>query len=401
VDETNDLYDISFKGQLEYALFKNLDAKFGFEYKDLETSLQQESPGGVVDVDRNRRYSTAYLSLDWEPVKNWKIEPGLRYNLFSADKNFQDWAPRLAAKYRLTETINLKASTGIYYQYLQKIPRPFIADIWTTSDKFHDRSKAVHYILGFQKEVADNISLEIEGYYKDYKNLYSLKNFFIDVKPEDYDMTGRPIFTNTRGLFDRGDGSSKGIEFLLRKRYGSLNGWLAYSLARTEYKFDGINQDKVYEPRHDRTHVVNAVLNLDIKNALREIRGEAWQNDKNKWKFGLIFVYTSGQPITLTSSTYFGTSIPDQDYTQMFLYPTSINNFRLPAYSRLDLSLTYEKKFKSWSMAPYLQVFNIGNRENVWFIQYESEEKENQIIQEVETFNMFPMLPTLGIKFNF
>ncbi len=401
VDETNNLFDVSFKGQLEYAISNKLEAKFGFEYKNLETSLQQESPGGIVDVDRSHKYYTGYLALNWEPVKNWIIEPGIRYNSFSADKNFMDWAPRFSTKYRLTETINLKASTGIFYQYLQKIPRPFIADIWTTSDKYHDRSMAGHFILGFQKEIANNISLEVEGYYKDYKNLYSLKNYFLDVQPSEYDITGRPIYTSTRGLFDRGDGNSKGVEFLLRKRFGSINGWLAYSLARTEYKFDGINQEKVYEPRHDRTHVINAVINMDIKNALRELRGEAYQNDKNKWKFGLNFVYSSGQPITLTSSTYFGTSIPDQDYTQMFLYPASINNFRLPDYIRLDLSLTYERQFKSWAMAPYLQIFNIGSRENVWFIQYTSEETENQIIQDVETFNMFPLLPTLGVKFNF
>ena len=401
VDEKNELLDLGVKGQLEYALSRKLDAKFGFEQKNLNGSLQQESPGGVVDVDRDRKFYTGYLSFNWKPSADWMIEPGLRYNLFSSDKDFSDWAPRFSASYRLTETINLKASGGIYYQYLQKIPRPFIADIWTSSDKFHDRSKAVHYILGFQKEIAKNISLEVEGYYKDYKNLYSLKNYFLDVEPSGYDDSGRPIFTETRGLFDRGDGNSVGVELLLRKRFGSVNGWLAYSLARTRYVVDGINREKPFEPRHDRTHVVNAVLNMDIKNAIRELQGKAWQHDKNSWKLGLNFIYTSGQPITLTSSTYYASNIPDQNFSELFLYPTTINSFRLPDYIRLDLSLTYRHRFNSWAIEPYLQVFNIGNRENVWFIQYDSEEKDNQIIQEVDTFNMFPLLPTIGVKFDF
>ena len=399
--ETNDLADLSFKGQLEYALSKSVDARFGFEYKSLQTSLQQDNPGGVVDVDRDREFYTGYVSLNWKPTPDWMITPGMRYNVFASDKTFQDWAPRFSAKYRLTENINLKASTGVYYQYLQKIPRPFIADIWTTSDKYHDRSKAVHYILGFQYEVAQNLSFELETYYKTYQNLYSLKNYFLDFEPSRYDESGRPVFTETKGLFDRGDGYSTGIELLLRKRYGSVNGWLAYSLARTEYTTEGINQENSYAPRHDRTHVVNAVINVDINNALREWQGKAPTSGKSNWKLGMNFVYTSGQPITLPSSTYYGAGIPDQDYEHLLLYPTAINRYRLPDYIRLDLSLTWKRRFKHWSMAPYLQIFNVGNRKNVWFVQYDSEETENQITQKVETFNMFPLLPTLGIRFEF
>jgi hypothetical protein len=401
VEETNDLFDVSFKGQGEYTLFNNFHSKFGFEIKNLETIYQSDSPGGIVDLDRQRSLYTGYLSFIWNPTPDWYIEPGVRYNYFVAEKVFQDWAPRFAAKYRLTETINLKASTGIYYQYLNKIPRPFIADIWTTSDIYYNRSQATHYIIGFQKEIANNISLEIEAYYKEYKNLYSLKNYFLDFEPSAYDARGRPIYTETNGLFDRGDGNSKGIEFLFRKRYGTINGWVAYSLAQTEYIVDQINQENPFEPRHDRTHVINAVMNLDIRNALRFLRREGFKYDRARWLFGMNFVYSSGQPITLTSSTYYSNSVPDQNFNQLFLYPTAINIFRLPAYSRLDLSLTYEHHYESWVLAPYIQIFNIGNRENVWFIQYENDETDDKIVQTVDTFNMFPLLPTIGVRVKF
>ncbi len=399
--ETNNLFDLSFKGQLEYAFNKELSTRFGFEHKDLNTNLQQDNPGGVVDIERDRQSSTGYLSFDWKPTPNWLIEPGIRFNRFASDKTFLDWAPRFAAKYRLTETINLKASTGIFYQYLHKIPRPFIADIWTTSDKFHDRSKSIHYILGFQKEVANNLSLEVEAYYKDYQNLYSLKNYFLDFEPTYYDDKGRPVYTKTEGLFDRGSGNSIGLELLLRKRFGSLNGWLAYSLAQTEYTVEGINGGKPFPPRHDRTHVINAVVNLDLKNAIREMQGRSFVNDKGKWKFGFNFVYTSGQPITLPSSTYYGTTVPDQPNPGLSLYPTDINEYRLPDYIRLDLSLSYRRQFKNWSLAPYAQVFNAGGRENVWFISYEGEETEDQVTQTVETFNMLPTLYSFGVKLEF
>ncbi len=402
LEEQNDLADLSFKGKMEYALSKKLQGRFGFEQKNLSTVMQQDSPGGILDIDRRRSYFSAYAALQYRPTMRWLFEGGLRYNRFNTERTFNDWAPRLSMKYRLSKTINLKASTGVYYQYLHKIPRPFIADIWTTSDNNYDRSQAVHYILGFQKEVANNLELEVETYYKSYSNLYSLKNYFLDFEPSSYDKTGRPVYTDTKGLLDRGDGYSMGLELLLRKRYGSVTGWLAYSLARTEYTVEEINQEKPFEPRHDRTHVVNLVLSIDVKNVGRELTGQAVSyNDSSRWLAGINFVYTSGQPITLTSSTYMGTSVPDQDYNRLFLYPTSINNFRLPAYIRLDISLSYEMRFRQWVMTPYLQIINIGNRENVWFIQYENEELNDKIIQTVDTFDMFPLLPTIGVKFDF
>ena len=401
VHEENDIIDIGIKGQFEYFISQELSSKFGFENKNIKNIYQQNSPGGIIDINRDRNSFSGYVSLPYTPTPDWHIEPGLRYNFFYAEREFHDWAPRLAIKYRLTETMNINGSAGVYYQYLHKVPRPFIADIWLTSDKHYNRSRANHYIVGFQKEIANNISLEIESYYKEYQNLYSLKNYILDFTPSEYDARGRPIYTETDGLFDRGDGSSIGLEILLRKRYGAINGWLAYSLAQTQYVVDGINRGKSYEPRHDRTHVVNAVLNMDIKNILRFFRNEPYLNERVHWKFGMNFVYSSGQPITLTSSTYYSTDTPDQDYDQLFLYPTSINNFRLPSYIRMDLSLTYVHHYESWTLAPYIQIFNIGNRENVWFIEYQNEEKADRIIQTVETTNMFPILPTIGVKVDF
>jgi hypothetical protein len=401
IDETNTVKDITGKGQFEYALAKSIGAQFGFEYKHLNINFSQESSNAIVDMGSPQDYIALYLSARWHPGKRWVIEPGLRFNSFKSSKNFQDWAPRFAVKYRLNETINLKASSGIYYQYLQKIPRPFFADIWTASDNNYDRSRSRHFIAGFQKEIADNLALEIEGYYKDYNNLYSLNNYYVDFKPQKYDKEGKPIYTSTCGLFNRGDGYSYGVEFILRKNYGSLSGWLAYSLSRTDYLIDNINHNRYFEPRHDRTHVINFVFNIDIKNALRELSGKPYRIDKTRWKLGANFVYSSGQPITLTSSTYYAGSTPDQPYEQLFLYPTSINNFRLPPYIRLDLSLRYEIQHIKWKMSPYLQIFNIGNRENVWFIQYENEVKNNRINQTVTTTDMFPILPTIGIRFNF
>ena len=122
------------------------------------------------------------------------------------------------------------------------------------------------------------------------------------------------------------------------------------------------------------------------------------------------FVYTSGQPITVPSSVYSASTLPDLGgslgqgpggFQNFSVYPSTINSYRLPPYVRMDVSLTYTKQYDGWSLAPYLQIFNVGNRKNIWFIQYEDESTDEAIIQNVNTSGMLPLLPTLGVNIEF
>jgi len=109
-------------------------------------------------------------------------------------------------------------------------------------------------------------------------------------------------------------------------------------------------------------------------------------------------VLATGQPITQPTSGYYIRTFPDRDTNVPFeFYPSDINNIRLPHYARLDLSLTWEKHYNGWSLYPYLQFFNIGNRGNVWFLTYDLEGSA----QTVEPEYMFPILPTLGVRVEF
>ena len=126
-------------------------------------------------------------------------------------------------------------------------------------------------------------------------------------------------------------------------------------------------------------------------------RGAAPTNHRSNWKFGFTFIYASGQPITLPGSSYFITALPDRPNSEYELFPSIINDFRLPHYARMDVSVTYERHFRGWSIFPYLQIINIGNRKNVWFIDHDL----NGFEAETDVINMFPIIPTLGVNFKF
>jgi hypothetical protein len=138
-------------------------------------------------------------------------------------------------------------------------------------------------------------------------------------------------------------------------------------------------------PRHDRTSTINAMVNYDL------IQG------KNKLILGSNFVYSTGQPLTEPGSAYLSASGPFDDQKNVHYAPTKINNIRLPDYIRMDLSLSYQIQYSGWMMAPYLQIYNIGNRGNVWFISYGYEDGK----PDIEEQYMLPFLPTMGVNFTF
>ncbi len=409
--ENNKIDDLTLKGYLEYAKSSRLFFKTGFEQKNIHGTYYEEFPGGLSDVNRYVYHTAAFVETEWKPTRLWDMNIGLRYNYFNSERTFQNVAPRFALKYRLTETSNLKFASGVYYQYLHRIPRGFFTSLWTTSDKYQGASRAYHLISGYQKELSRNFSLDAEVYYKKYHHIYAYNhNALVDLEPVGHTADGRAIYGNTKGLFLHGNGQSVGLEVLLKKDNGPVSGWLGYSLAHTQYTFDGINRDKPFAPRHDRLHTINLVAHMDVNRSLAALRKKVYHPGKSRWLISLNLVYMSGQPLTVPSSAYLTNYFPDldsylantrqggEDYS---IYPSAINAYRLPYYGRIDLSITYEKKYASWQLSPYLQIYNTFNRQNVWFIRYTDESTGDEVIQKPKTIYMLPFLPTIGVTVTF
>ena len=383
---------------MEYHYSNNLNFNFGFEQKLLNLQYTTKQPSIEVRIEPTLSNFVAYLSTGWKPKPSWDIKTGLRFNFFNADKNYTTLAPRLAVKHRLDDKSTLKFSTGLYHQFLHRIPRFFIADIWTASGEELRPSSSTHIVLGYQRELADYWQFEVETYFKTYKDIYSYdQNFITDLEATKFNEKGDPIFQSAEPLLDRGKGNSLGFEVLLRRDVGLVTGWAGYSFATTEYTIKTINQGNAFEPRHDRKHTINLVSNIDIDNSIRWIYDRPIQQDSSRWSLGVNFVFSTGQPITEPGSAYLGITTPNDPSRNVVFHPTEINQVRLPVYARLDLSLTWTLLYDSWKMSPYLQIYNIGNRKNVWFASY----NYTNGVPDYEEQYMFPLLPTIGVNFEF
>lgn len=410
--EINKIRDLTVKGNLEYAWSQEHSLRFGFESKFLKPTYLSESSDVYVDIHDTRTHLSGYIQEQYKPAEAWLFEAGLRLDHFSADKTFTDFSPRLVAKYNIDDLQNIKLSAGVYRQYIQRVPRFFIGDIWVTSDRYIPPSRSNHYILGYERVISDGVTLQAEVFFKTYRNLNAYKKFFLaDIVSEGRDDQGRTLYTSTRGLFNTGNGTSTGFEALLKKDLGIATGWIGYTYSSTDYTFGGINRGKTFHPRHDRSHTLNGILNTELEKAWAALWGTTPETKNSRWILGVNFVYSTGQPITTPASAYLAGSLPDSGTDGLeegggnigfSLYPGAINSSRLPDYIRADISLTWEKKYETWSMAPYLQIFNAGNRQNVWFITYSDDSRETtQVSPKIEKVSMFPLIPTLGITFNF
>jgi hypothetical protein len=378
--ENNDLKDYSFKSDYELDFSDKSQLQFGVfgTYFDIDYSYAQNDSTTVLDKHNRASLTGAYLQ---NKFKFWNerilVVPGIRTSYFETTKQFY-YEPRATVSVTLTEKLTLKGATGKYYQFANKVTREDILsgsrDFWLLSDGTSiPVSSAIHYIGGLSYETPKYL-FSAEGYYKQISNIteYSLR------------FNASPGGVSYNENFFTGKGDSKGIEFLVQKKAGKLNGWVSYTFGEARNKFD-VYSDSYYYANQDVTHEFKAVLLYKYK----------------RWDFSATWVYATGRPYTAPSGAYTITLLDGS--TQDFFTVTSKNGLRLPDYHRCDISVNYKllhgvKGDKRRREIGYVgfSVFNLYNRTNTWYKQYSIEEGE-VIETDVNYLGITPNI-TLSLK---
>lgn len=296
----------------------------------------------------------------------------VRYQSGEFAKTYFNLEPRASINYMLTESSSIKAGYSRSAQYLHLMSNSNTGnptDLWIPSSEIVKPQIADQFTLGYYKNFSDNkYEFSAEVYYKDMQNQIDYKN-------------GAQLNVNTQIeselLF--GVGRAYGIELFFKKRYGRFNGWLGYTLSRTERKINGINNGDWYVSRYDRTHDVSAVAMYDLT---------------KRWTISAVWVYNTGNAVTYPAGKY---NIDGKTY----FYYTDRNASRMPAYHRLDLGATYTKITKkgresSWAFS----IYNAYNRYNPFSIAFEQNEINTQQTQAVQT-SLFGIVPSITYNFKF
>jgi hypothetical protein len=350
--EDNNLNDYAFRWDWEWkpSLYHNIGFGVSGNYFDIKYDYIQNDTSTVLARDDQGILTAFYVQSQSTLFEKLIVSPGLRTSYFDQTNQLY-WEPRLQVQYLLNDQIKLKAATGRFYQFANRIIREDIAqgsrDFWVLSDGQNvPVGRSDHLILGTSYETNDYL-FDIEGYYKildeitEYSTRFVLNGF------------GQGVSLDFEENFFNGDGIAKGVELLAQKKAGALTGWVSYTLGRVEHQFD-IYGDDPFVASHDVTHELKIVGMYRLGN----------------WSFGGTFIYATGRPYTAPLGAY-TIELLDGSTTDHFAISEK-NAFRLPDYHRLDLSANYDfDYFLGGKATAGLSLFNLYNRSNIWYKEYE------------------------------
>jgi TonB family protein len=296
-----------------------------------------------------------YAELELTAVPDLRVIYGLRVDYHDyIDRLGVD--PRVAVRYQLFEHTTLKAGLGLFHQ---PPDIPEMSKAYGNPDL--ELVSAVHYGVGVEQGLFDAVTVDVEGFYKDLRNLVTSSDAMIvrdgETVPERFDNDGS----------GRIYGMEVEVKVVPNDRFF---GWIAYTLMESERR-DGPGEAlRLFD--YDQTHVLTVVGSVKI----------GWGVEA-----GLRFRLASGNPDTpVTGAIYDGDSdlyVPSYGRT---------NSTRLPLFHQLDLRVDKRWQWDCLALAVYLDVQNVYNQKNPEGYMYNYDYTEKQV------FYGLPIIPSLGLK---
>lgn len=291
-----------------------------------------------------------------------------------------NWGPelRISGNYELRNDQNINFSYNRNRQYISILTNTqAITPIgsWQLSNEHIPPQIADHYSIGYNKDIYKKAyTISVEAYYKKIKNIKDFKN------GSKFELNPHPETEIVNAL-----GKTYGAELMFEKNTGRLTGWISYTYSRAFIKTDNdisekvINDGNYYPASYDKPHNLSAVVNLE---------------PTKRFKISSVVNFSSGIPVTLPVSKI---SI-DNNY---YIVYSDRNQFRLPYYLRLDMSVSIRgslKRNKIVTSLWTLSVYNVLGRHNPYSLYFES---EGQQINGYQLSIFGEPIPTITYKFNF
>ena len=325
------------------------------------------------------------------------IEPGIRIQNYASLRVVSP-EPRFGMKFKATERLRLKLATGIYTQNLMasnsdrdvvnlfygflagpsNLQKEFTTPDLEVREVKNPLQKAIHYILGFEFDVTEEINLNVEGYYRDFRQVTNTNRN--KLFPDDDENFFRPDEQKKDFIIE--SGWAAGCDMVLKYEHKTTYLYFVYSLGKVR-RWDGFQW---YDPVFDRRHNINFVASQKF-------------GKKRDWEMSMRWNLGSGLPFTQTQGYYqapgtsggISTNYLTANSNDLSIQFGDLNGGRLPYYHRLDFSMRKDFKWSKAEMQVNAGLTNAYNRENVFYIDRVTARRVNQL----------PILPTIGLDLTF
>lgn len=390
--------DIGIKMDFDYFPVLNHRVKFGgnithhtfrpgiMAYKEdySENSTRIDTAYGNPNIHAQEMYM--YLEDNIDLGSRFSVNVGAHSSGFFVDNKFYtSLQPRLSARFMVSDRISLKAAYSKMSQYIHLLSSSTISlptDLWLPTTKKIKPQNSHQFALGGVYQVNPAIDFSIEGFYKKMTNLIEYK--------EGASFVGAS--TRWEDKVEMGKGWSYGTEFLLQKNTGKTTGWIGYTWSKAERQFDNLNWGRKFYARYDRRHDVSIVMTHRFS---------------DRFDVGMTWVYGSGNAVTLPTQVVQSANIP---YSQYYIIPEyeyygQRNNYRMPAYHRMDVGFNFHKQKKHGIRTWNIGFYNVYSRQNPFFLYFDSTSEEeyqatgkSRILRQL---SLFPIIPSISYSYKF
>ncbi len=384
------LKNIAYKNSVVFNLKQNLKLNVGGEMHlyfinpgERNVPEFSEITPFYTNIERGLEYGI-FAGSEFSPVERLKIDGGVRlagyFSLADGNKNiYLDGAPktennlietvdtdmnsiqkhyiypevRFSSNYTINRYTSLKLSYNITSQFLHMLTNTTAispTDTWKLSDEYLEPQRGQAISAGFvRSNYRNTIEMSVEGFYK---RMYNIKEY----------KAGANLLLNDHIETEilNGNGKSYGAEFSLQKKGGRFYGRMAYTYSRTlirtesEFEEELINDGEYFPANYDKPHSLNMLANLE------PLRGVV---------LSFMLNYSTGRPITYPVAKY---RLGDQ----VILHYSDYNQFRIPDYFRIDVSLTIDRNLRKDKLIDgslSFSVYNLTGRKNAYSVYFRSE----------------------------
>jgi len=294
----------------------------------------------LYDAEYSKNNSTITDTLNFSPGKDIRNYAGPEF--------------RVSLNFRISNRNSFKVNYNRTRQYLHLLSNSASispTDTWKLSDYYIKPQVGDQVALGFYQMLFNGgIETSVEIYYKKIKNMIDFKG-----------GTNLVMIENIEQEIVNVKGKAYGLELVLKKTEGKFRYTIGYTYARTfikslsNFSEEIINGGKWFPANFDKPNDLVFTWNYLYS---------------RRYSFSVNYTYSTGRPITYPVAIY-------PMYDNILVHYSDRNKYRIPDYSRLDLSFKVSGNLRAHRTARpnwTFSVYNLLGRQNVYSIYFKKEE---------------------------